>query len=276
LPKARAAKNQKVKEILASLDVESENMSIISSVDTEALLLSSDEEEEEEKVEKDHYKRVKENIKKKEQRQYFSNDGQRGVAKALPVSGKGSFLSIDTTSVLSLVPKKLSLEKSSMLVCRSKSGSLVLKPSQVLGNLKPTPTLHTMRVCSCIMSGSLFKHFPSCKPISILSSIPQRSVPAPKPRKSFIQSVLIIQRGIRNYLNRKQTRQTAKPIQSSNPYLSQATSTLSSAYKQLEALRSLASEQSSDLSLDGSDYEGGSIDTDSLLNSSFSSIFSRH
>ena len=46
LPRARAAKNQKVNEFLASLDVESENLSVLSSVDTEALLQSSDEDEE--------------------------------------------------------------------------------------------------------------------------------------------------------------------------------------------------------------------------------------
>lgn len=270
LPKARAAKNQKVKEILASLDVESENLSVISSVDTEALLQSSDEEE----VEVGQYKKDRKILQKIEKKKNFPQIPQKTVQKPFAKGSKQGFLSIDTTSVLSLVPKKLSLEKSSMLVCKSKGNYSAAKPSQVFNSFKPAPSLHPLRVCTCIMSGSLYKHYSSCKPVNILSNTPQRPLIPHKPSKSLLESVITIQKAVKKYLLQKQSKKTSKPM--NNNYLIQATSTLSSAYKQLEALRSLASEQSSEISLDGSDYDVNSIDTDSLLNSSFSSILSRH
>ena len=58
-------------------------------------------------------------------------------------------------------------------------------------------------------------------------------------------------------------------------YIDNAAKTLSNAYKELEVLKSLASDRSSEISIDENEIDTSSVDTESLLNSSFSSILSR-
>ena len=59
-------------------------------------------------------------------------------------------------------------------------------------------------------------------------------------------------------------------------YIDNGAKTLSNAYKELEMLKSLASDRSSEISIDENEIDTSSVDTESLLNSSFSSILSRN
>ena len=96
-----------------------------------------------------------------------------------------------------------------------------------------------------------------------------------KKKPSFLQSILKIQRCFRAYRIKKTRKNTIKKPQPVF-YIDNAAKTLSNAYKELEVLKSLASDRSSEISIDENEIDTSSVDTESLLNSSFSSILSRN
>ena len=331
LPRARAAKNQKVSEILASLDVESENLSVLSSVDTEALLQSSDEDEEiiETKIKKDFPRKdwkyrenegtygaktnkasdrgVDLNYYEKEKGREFIGNEKNGKGKIanfkdspglnvnnggnLPLAGAGmdtrtnlfssgrnANLSIDNTAVFNVIPKKMKTETFSINVANVRPQSKrqeILKPSEVFNSFRqPQTQLKNLKVCTCILSGSIYSHFKTCTPVTILADFTVKPV-AVKKQASLLQSVIKIQRCFRNYRIKKTRKNTIKKPQPML-YIDNGAKTLSNAYKELEMLKSLASDRSSEISIDENEIDTSSVDTESLLNSSFSSILSRN
>ena len=146
LPKARAAKNQKVKEILASLDVESENMSIISSVDTEALLQSSDEEDYTPKKLSFIAEKPK-SFKKPEIKKFSSEKTIKNTQKEdFSFSSKDSkspVLTLAKSQVLSFVPKRFSTQTLSLSISNEKKPSKYssfansANPSSFFNSLSP-------------------------------------------------------------------------------------------------------------------------------------------
>jgi hypothetical protein len=323
LPKARAAKNQRVNEILASLEEDSENLSVLSSVDTEALLHSSDEESPPKNIQnKGKFHEIQKKIPKNMEKsfEYFNKKSQNDDfsvissvdTEALLLSSdeedhpikkqkkpdfslknsknpenprkdfqdlqrpKASSLSIGKTSVLNLIPKRMSLETSSISIPASKmlsKSALVWKPSDVFNSFRQQAApMRSLKVCTCILAGSIFAHQRNCAPVTILADFSQKPVPL-KRKLGVLEAVVLIQKEFRRFL-RKKAKITVKkdfPVF----YIDQAAKTLNNAYKELEVLKSMASDRSSEISMEGNEFEMSSVDTDSLLNSSFSSILSR-
>lgn len=346
LPKARAAKKQQVKDILASLDIESESMSIVSSVDTEALLQSSDEEDYVPKKEnilrgpKTRDFKIKAETRKPESdvtKKYSEKDFGRSPLMSQSRSGN---LSVAKSQVLSVVPKKLNIETLSLSVSSSKRqsrSSSSMKPSDFFNNIMPmlTKNTKTLKICTCVLAGSLYRHYSNCSPLTVIAELGTvRHIPK-KAQPSFMQSVVAIQRAIRKFIAKKRAYKnifasktyTERPQKSQNDFfkvdaekerpqksqndffkydaynerpqksqndffkldVDKASKTLNDAYKELEALRNLASERSSEISKDESismyklqdpymnpNYEPSEVDTEELLNSSISSMLSQN
>ncbi|OMJ68169.1 hypothetical protein SteCoe_34462 [Stentor coeruleus] len=397
LPKARAAKNQQVQDILASLDIESENMSIISSVDTEALLQSSDEEDyvpKKENIMRGPKKRdfgIKPETRKLESdltKKYSEKDFGRNPLISQSRSGN---LSVAKSQVLSIVPKKLTTETLSLSVSSSKRqsrSSSSVKPSDYFNSIMPSLSKNTktLKICTCVLSGSLYRHYSNCSPLTVIAELGTVKHIPKKTQPSFMQSVVAIQRAIRKFITKKRASknyfasktyaerpkksqnsffksdsdkerpqktqkdflkydtdnerpqksqnnffkndadneklqnsqndfyrfddenerpqksqndfyrydtENEKPQKSQNEFfkldVDKASKTLNDAYKELEALRNLASERSSEMSKDESismyklhdpymnpNYEPSDVDTEELLNSSISSMISRN
>ncbi|OMJ73660.1 hypothetical protein SteCoe_27594 [Stentor coeruleus] len=363
LPKARAAKKQQVKDILASLDVESENMSIVSSVDTEALLQSSDEEDYVPKKEnimrgpktrdfgiKSETRKIESDVTKK----FSEKDFGRSPLMSQSRSGN---LSVAKSQVLSVIPKKLTIETLSLSVCGSKRqsrSSSSIKPSDNFNNAMPlsSKSTKTLKICTCILAGSLYRHYSNCSQLTVLAELGTVKHISKKKQRNFMQSIVAIQRSIRKFIAKRRAYKnpfanksyaeksqklqsdyfkvdvekekpqklqkdfhkfvadserphksqddffkydadSQRPQKSQNEFFKfdadKASKTLNDAYKELEALRNLASERSSEISKDESismyklqdpyinhDYEPSDVDTEELLNSSISSMLSRN
>ena len=267
LPRARAAKNQKVNEFLASLDVESENLSVLSSVDTEALLQSSDEDEEivETKMKKDFARndwKYRENegaygnkaskavdrgvdlnfYEKEKGREFIGTEkngkGKIGTVKDSPSSNvfnggnsslgatagldtrtnqfsavKNANLSIDNTAVFNVIPRKMKTETFSINLANVRPQSKrqeYLKPSEVFNSFRQTQTqLKNLKVCSCILSGSIYSHYKNCTPVTILADFTIKPVTIKK-KPSFLQSIIKIQRYFWTYRIKKTRKNTIK------------------------------------------------------------------
>ena len=300
LPKARAAKNQKVKEILASLDVESENMSIISSVDTEALLQSSDEEDYTPKKLSFIAEKPK-SFKKPEIKKFSSEKTIKNTQKEdFSFSSKDSkspVLTLAKSQVLSFVPKRFSTQTLSLSISNEKKPSKYssfansANPSSFFNSLSPNTKKPSkmIKICSCILSGSVYSHFSNCTPATIIGEVESIKLLPKKQKISLVDGVVLIQRAFRKYLSKNSFKplktKTFEPKKFSMDF---ATKTLNEAFKELENLKNLASDRSSEVSKDFQDYqinakdglrnsyEPSEVDTEELLNSSFSSILSRN
>lgn len=274
LPRARAEKNKKVQEILANLDVESENMSIISSVDTEFLLQSSDEEEEYKQKYEENGRKISEKKKKPEEKHEFPEKQKKNKVQ----------LTMAKSQVLSVIPRRLSTETLSLSVSssnKSKKSLSASSPSAFFNSLVPVPkSTKALKLCTCILSGSLYSHYSNCRPVTVSAEVGSFKVLAKKPRLSVLTGVVLIQRTFRRFLDRKHRVNYDIDVD-------KAARTLNDAFKELEALKYLASERSSEVSRDYSEpqlnfkginqsYEPSEVDTEELLNSSFSSILSRN
>lgn len=276
LPKARAAKNKRVEEILASLDVESENMSIISSVDTEALLLSSDEEEYDQRKKKKP-KVVLDRLEKYNTSPLKIIKKQENLAKTVEKT-KTPNLSLAKSQVLSVFPRKLTMETLSLSVGSlkkpSKSRTAYTPPSS-FSSVAPPVQKNTkkLKICTCILSGSIYSHFSNCSPAVVWAEIDKVKILPKKRRMSMLESVILIQRAFREHLSTKKYYRMKK-TERIDP--EKASKTLKDASKELETLKFLASDRSSDVYLKNESYDISDVDTEELLNSSFSSILSRN
>ena len=158
LPRARANKSQKVKEILSNMDFESESMSVISSVDTEALLQSSDEDEPSKKGKKIAKGKSEGRIKKDQKSTVKLSEFDENMSKSnrsyKEKTVKRNF-DIVKPQVISFFPRKFSIETLSLSVNCSKKGS--------------RNEYRTVKVCTCIISGSIYTHFSDCSPVTILA-----------------------------------------------------------------------------------------------------------
>ena len=300
LPRARAAKNKKVEEIFATLDIESENMSILSSVDTEFLLQSSDEEDYTPKTQNSQTK-TKLNSQKPEvnnisnKKTLKTSEKQEFTDFSTYSKSKSSSLSLSKSQVVSIIPRRLSTETLSLSVGSSKKTGFSNKPSAFFNSVVPNvqKPVKTLRLCTCIISGSIYSHFSNCSPVTVNAEIGSYKILPKKPRLSLLSGVILIQRNIRKFLSKKYAK-TKKNIKvNENVDIGGGSRTLNDAFRELEALKVLASDKSSEVSrdysqkkfnlnldfkgcLDNLDYQPSEVDTEELLNSSFSSILSRN
>ena len=150
--------------------------------------------------------------------------------------------------------------------------------------------MKTLKLCTCIISGSIYSHFSNCSPVTVSAEIGTIKRLPKKSKISFLSAVILIQKAIRKYLAKKKSK---RPRFFGDLAVDEASKTLKDAFKELEALKNLASDKSSEVSCDNSfhhinlnlnlknylgdqSYEPSDVDTEELLNSSFSSILSRN
>ena len=128
-------------------------------------------------------------------------------------AAKNANLSIDNTAVFNVIPRKMKTETFSINLENIRPQSKrqeYLKPSEVFNSFRQTQTqLKNLKVCSCILSGSIYSHYKNCTPVTILADFTIKPVTIKK-KPSFLQSIIKIQRYFWTYRIKKTRKNTIK------------------------------------------------------------------
>lgn len=253
--------NKRVSEALKAIDMDSDTTSMISSADTEDLLQSSDEEQDTLQLPTPFSKTqtstpYKPTFASKSYNttplQYKSQEGlsytplqYSAKTEVSPIHSSSKKLSFQKTSDLAIKSRKLSTETTSIGIAPKKS--TFTSPSAFFNSLSSSlksSKSSQFRLCTCILKGSLFKHFKDCRFVEAQINLPVK--PVVKPKGNF-QAATEIQRAFRDFNQKKKSKLPTfgKKSYTSTEEIEKATQSLYQAIEELKNIRNISKTDSS-------------------------------